>query len=102
MTKAKEKRKQIIEALLSNGYQANEAYLANWRPDYIMDPRTGETTLGENYLIHKDGSTAITVKKSVLTVHQESRGFCKGISMQLNHIEMTPQGLKSGKILLLY
>lgn len=97
MTPAQQRRERIVDGfLLEAGWRPNYRYINN------LDVRGRWGRWQENYLIGPDGKYAVTIKRTVLTVHDSQRQYCKIISMKLNEIEQVPQGIKCGQVMLLY
>jgi hypothetical protein len=86
-------RQRVVATLLSYGWEANKEYTKNWKVPAIKDNGTG-------YLIDKDKHYAITVKPTVLSVHDGSREFCKILSMELKEITFEGDQLVCGRVAL--
>jgi hypothetical protein len=89
-----EKKKVIVKYLLQHGWKPNIKYLRLALND------EGFTNYGLGYLIDSDDRFAVTLKASVMTVHDGSRQFCKVISMGYNEITFGTHELICGKIAL--
>lgn len=84
---------EIVRVLKANGWKPNIKYSQGINED-------GFNKWGRGYLIDADDRFAITLKSSVLTVHDGTRQFCKVISMAYNEIEIKDHELVCGRIAL--
>ena len=83
-------RIEIIRKLIAN----------KWKPNTEYEKDAIDYKDGTGYLIDNEEHYAITLKSSVLTVHDASRQFCKVVSMGYNEIKIENQELLCGKIAL--
>jgi hypothetical protein len=84
----KDFRKKIIDLAFNNGWKPNDKY----RKNPISNDNCG-------YIIDANEKYAITLKSTVLTIHDGEREFCKVLSMKYNEMEINENFLVSGKII---
>ena len=94
-----EKKLAIAKSLISHGWKPNKEYSKGFAK---LDENGFAQGIwaGEAFLIDSDGRYAVTLKSSVMTVHDGTRAFCKVISMAYNEVELAKHELICGRIAL--